>query len=331
MFLKKALLLILLALVLIIPNQTGVWALKLESKDFFTVKFYGVRGSHPTPTIENMEYGGNTSCVVIKINNQTIIIDAGTGIINFGNDIIKEKESEPIKLLMLFSHSHHDHIQGFPFFKPIYRDSSIINIYGPETAGMDFSKILDFSMFTPFFPVNLKELKAQININNIKEGEIIVIYSDKSMPEVLNSATSQRNIPEDAIKISCLKNHAHPKEGVIVFRIDYKGKSIVYASDKETNPEEDKRLKLFAKNTDVLIHDTQYTKEDYASKKGFGHSTPETAVEIAKSAKIKKLIMFHFDPSYNDKKIREMEKNTKELFPETYAAYEKMEIKLLPE
>lgn len=313
----------------------------MSQKDIFSVKFYGVRGSHPNPAIDKLKYGGNTSCVVVKVNGHTLIIDAGTGIINLGNELIKEyiasgsnkDNRKPIQLSMLFSHTHHDHIQGFPFFKPAFVGTSILNMYGAKSLNIDFAETLSHSMFTPFFPVDLGEMAAQMNISNFKETEILLLHHNNPKPEQINIYTNKEPIPHNIAKITCFKSYAHPKDGVLIFRIDWKGKSLIYASDKESYIGGDSRLTNFAQNADVIIHDTQYSKEDYccpiSPKQGYGHSTPEMAVEAAKAANIKKLIMFHYDPSYNDETITEIEKNTRKLFSETYASYEGMEINLL--
>lgn len=313
----------------------------MSQKDMFSVKFYGVRGSHPKPAKNQIKYGGNTSCVVVKVNGHTVIIDAGTGIIDLGDELIKEyiasgtnnSDRKPIYLSMLFSHTHHDHIQGFPFFKPAFIGTSVLNMYGAKSLHLDFAETLSHSMFTPFFPVDLGEMAAQMHINNFKETEMLLLHKDKAKPEHLNIYTHKEPLSEDIAKVTCFKSYAHPKDGVLVFRIDWKGKSLVYASDKESYIGGDSRLANFAQNADILIHDTQYSKEDYSCpvvpKQGYGHSTPEMAVESAKTANAKKLIMFHYDPSYDDAKIEELEKNTQKLFAETCASYEGMEINLL--
>lgn len=315
----------------------------MKQKDVFSIKFYGVRGSYPNPTKDKLKYGGNTSCIVIQINEHIVIIDAGTGIISLGDELLKEyiasgtnnNDREQIQLTMLFSHTHHDHIQGFPFFKPAFIGTSLLHMFGAKSLNINFEETLTNSMFTPFFPVDLGEMAAQMDIRNFKETEMLLLYPGKCKPKHLNIYKHQESIPDDVAKITCLKSYAHPKDGVLIFRIDWKGKSLVYASDKESYIGGDGRLAAFAQNADVLIHDTQYTQEDYsnpmAPKQGYGHSTPEMAVETCKAANAKKLVMFHYDPSYNDKAIASIEEKTRKLFPETYASYEGMEINLLNE
>lgn len=313
----------------------------MAEKDHFSVKFYGVRGSHPNPSKNLLDYGGNTACVEVKVNGHTIIIDAGTGIINLGNELVKEyiasgtnnQNRKQINLTMLFSHTHHDHIQGFPFFKPAFIGTTALHMYGAKSLNVNFAETLSHSMFTPFFPVDLGEMAAQMNIRNFKETEIILLHDDNPIPEVINVFKSDNNLPKDCVKISCIKSYAHPKDGVLIFRIDWKDKAVVYASDKESYIGGDSRLTNFARNADVLIHDTQYTAEDYSSpitpKQGYGHSTPEMAVDAAKTANCKKLVMFHYDPSYSDDIIKQVEAETQKIFPNIMAAYEGLEIDLL--
>ena len=306
----------------------------------FKVKFYGVRGSHPNPSKNNYKYGGNTSCVEVKVNGHRIIIDAGTGIINLGNEIMKEyissgnnnNDRKPISLTMLFSHTHQDHIQGFPFFKPAFIGTSRLYMFGAKSLNVDFEETLSHSMFTPFFPVDLGEMAAQMYIKNFKETEMILLHPNKPEPEERNIYKSDNNISKDVVKITCIKSYAHPKDGVLIFRVDWDGKSVVYASDKESYIGGDARLAKFAKDADVLIHDTQYIDEDYNSsvspKQGYGHSTPAMAIDTAKEANIKKLVMFHYDPSYSDELIEETEFNTRKTYKDIIASYEDLEIDL---
>lgn len=313
----------------------------MDQKDIFSIKFYGVRGSHPNPSRIALKYGGNTSCIEVKVNGHNVIIDAGTGIINLGNELIKEyiasgtnnQNRKPISLTMLFSHTHHDHIQGFPFFKPAFIGTTNLYMFGAKSLNVDFAETLSHSMFTPFFPVDLGEMAAQMHIRNFKETEMILLYPNKKEPEVRNIYKSEESIPEEIAKITCFKSYAHPKDGVLIFRIDWKGKSLVYASDKESYIGGDKRLSAFARNADILIHDTQYIAEDYSSpiipKQGYGHSTPEMAIEAAKAANAKTLVMFHYDPFYDDELIEQSEKKSQKLYPDTIASYEQLEIPLI--
>ena len=305
----------------------------------FKVKFRGIRGSHPVSSQNILKYGGNTSCVEVRVNGHLIIIDAGTGIIELGNELAKshiasgtaEDNREPVEALMLFTHAHYDHIQGFPFFKPMYIGNSKIYIYGPESCGINFEQTLFNSMLNPFFPLTLGEMRAHRFINNFNETETIILPTDKLEPELRKVYSDEYNgIPDDAVIITCIKSSAHPKDGVLVFKISCNGYKIVFATDKESYMGGDSRLISFARNADLLIHDTQYTFEDYSSqitsKQGFGHSTPEMAIEIARLANVKKLAFYHFDPFYDDNFVDIIDENAKKDFPDAFAAYEGLEI-----
>lgn len=311
----------------------------------FKVKFRGVRGSHPVASVNMMKYGGNTTCIEVRVNGHIIIIDAGTGVISLGNDLVKsyitsgtdESTRKPIEAVMLFSHAHHDHIQGFPFFKPAYIGTSRIYMFGAKSMGLDFGGTLSHSMFTPFFPVDLGEMAAHLYINNFKETEMLVLKPGKLNPDVREihpiNGDSYADVTEDDVVITCMKSYAHPKDGVMMFKILYKNHSIVYASDKESYIGGDRRLAAFARNADYLIHDAQYMLEDYQSpitpKQGYGHSTPEMAIETARLANVKGLILFHLDPAYDDKMLENLEENAKKQFYNSQVAYEGLEIDLL--
>lgn len=153
----------------------------------FTLKFWGVRGSYPVPGTETVKIGGNTSCVEISLNNELIIIDAGTGIIKLGDAILKKslETKKPIVATILFSHMHHDHNQGFPFFKPAYIGSSTLYLFGPKFFQEDIEVVLARAMLPPFFPVELSELNSAKIIRSIRDSELIIISPD-SPPKVYN-------------------------------------------------------------------------------------------------------------------------------------------------
>lgn len=308
----------------------------------FKIKFWGIRGSHPIPNPDMMKYGGNTSCVEIQVNGHLIIIDAGTGVIGLGNELIKnyissgtnEFNREAISAVMLFSHTHHDHIQGFPFFKPAYIGTSKIHMYGSKSLGLDFIDTLSQSMFTPFFPVDLGEMDGHLFINNFRETDMIILPPGETKPFTKNIFDyDMSQLDEDCVIVHCLKSYAHPKDGVLFFKITWRGHSIVYASDKEGYVGGDSKLTAFARNADLLIHDAQYIMDDYVSpvtpKQGYGHSTPEMALEAAKLANVKKLVLFHIDPSYTDKMVDIIDENVQNSVVDAMVAYEGLELDLV--
>lgn len=312
-----------------------------KNKGEFTVSFRGVRGNYPVSSSNTLKYGGNTACVEVRVNGHLIILDAGTGIINLGNDLVKyhiasgteELNRKPVEAVVLVSHLHIDHIQGFPFFKPAYLETSKIYMYGSKYMEVEFNEIFS-TMFTPFFPLELGEMAAQLYINSFRETDMMILHPGRIEPEIrrIDSCENQET-SNDTVIITCLKSFAHPKDGVLVFKISWKGHSLVYATDKESYVGGDSRLISFARNADLLIHDAQYIFEDYTSlitpKQGFGHSTPEMAAETAELANVRKLVLYHHDPAYNDIQLEAIGKNSQKQFQNTITAYEGLEINLL--
>lgn len=303
--------------------------------DKFIVSFRGVRGSYPVPGETTCRVGGNTSCVEVRADGHLIIIDAGTGIIGLGKDLMRKyrvsEKKEPIVATMLFSHTHHDHIQGFPFFDPAYEGTSVLYMFGPKTFYEDVEEALSRAMLAPTFPVALEELKSLKVISNIEESEIVILNQDRD-PRILNVFRDEKEDAPDAVEIGVMRSFAHPRGGVSIYKISWAGKSIVYASDTESYVGGDTRLIEFARGTDLLIHDAQYTNEEYVTgpvpKQGWGHSTPEMAITIAQTAKVKKLVLFHHDPSHDDDTLAEIAKKAQEAFPNTILAYEGLTIEL---
>lgn len=287
----------------------------MKNKDFI-VKFWGVRGSYPIANKNFLKYGGNTSCVEVIVNNHRIILDGGTGIIPLGEKIFKEHISSaenvfdrtPMNITVLLSHVHQDHIQGLNFFKPMNSLTTQFSLFGYSGFDTSLNETLSELIYGKSFPINLYDITADCTISDISESEILII-SDKYDKPVIKRISNKNDItPEnDEIIISFMKSNSHPNYGVMCFKIAYKNKSMVYATDTECYSGGSKKLELFAKDTDLLIHDSQYTTEDYLSsvvpKQGYGHSTFEMAFDTAMAANAKKLAFFHFDPAYNDLKL----------------------------
>jgi len=301
--------------------------------DKFVVRFRGVRGSYPMPGRATLRVGGNTSCVEVWAGGHLIILDAGTGIIGLGKDLMRKYqangEKEPIAATMLFSHTHHDHTQGFPFFDPADKGTSVLYMFGPKTFYEDIEEALSRAMLAPSSPVALGELKSLKVMSNIEESEVIILAKGKA-PQILNVYRDKKENSPDAVEIGVMRSFAHPKGGVSVYKISWAGKSMVYATDTESYVGGDTRLIEFARGTDLLIHDAQYTNEEYVTgpKQGWGHSTPEMAIAIAQAAGVEKLVLFHHDPSHDDDTLAEIEKKAQEAFPKTILAYEGLAIEL---
>lgn len=314
----------------------------VNSKDSFVVKFRGVRGSHPTPDKRYLGFGGNTACVEVNVGGHLIILDAGTGIIAVGDELIKEHiasadnlfERTPINATILLSHIHQDHIQGLTFFKPANVLTSKINIFGYSDYDESLEENLSELLYGKSFPLSLYDITSDLDIINITEAEVIVFQKDCEQPFLKRVTSLEDLVPKgEEVIVSCMKSSSHPQNGVMVYKIAYKDKSVVYATDKECYVGADKRLGLFSRNADLLIHDSQYTSEDYlspvSSKQGFGHSTFEMAVESAKLAQAKKLAFYHFDPAYDDVKLENIERHYKHQFENCFMAKEGQEISLL--
>lgn len=307
----------------------------------FKVKFRGVRGSYPLAKKEFMQYGGNTSCVEVNVNGHVILLDAGTGMISTGDELMQEyissavtpKERTPINATVLISHIHQDHILGFTFFKPLHVASSVINVFGNVNYNETLADELATLLFGKSFPVDLGDIAANLNIRDLSETEGIILRNGEP-PVIKRIETDEDAVVEgDDVLITCYRSYAHPQEGVIIYKITYKDKSLVYATDKESYKGGDRRLANFAKNCTLLIHDAQYTTEDYLNsyrpKQGFGHSTFDMALECQKQVNAEQLVFFHFDPSYDDEKLDLIKEQYKSLSNKAILAYEGLEINLL--
>ncbi len=249
------------------------------------LKFWGVRGSIPTPSPYTIRFGGNTSCLSADLGGNIVVFDAGTGIRNLGNAILERKEKP--KVDMFLSHVHWDHIQGFPFFGPGYHQGYSIDVYGSRKADNTLGEILAGQMEGPNFPVSLHQLGAQFTYSDIVPGQAVSIKAaDGSV----------------IAKVTCAAGR-HPN-GVLVYRLDdlRKKTSLVYATDTEHHSEKmDLNIGDLAKGADLLIYDGMYTPEEYEAKyKGWGHSTWEKGFELAKYAGVRKYVVFHHDPNHTD-------------------------------
>lgn len=312
----------------------------MNKDDKIIIKFRGVRGSHPVPGKRTLKYGGNTSCIEIQANGNLLIFDAGTGIINLGDEMFKKyiasNDNEllrtAMKFTIFFSHTHHDHTQGFSFFKPVYIPSSICYLFGPKIFQEELEHGIGKAMVSPYFPVELSELPSLKIIRSLKETEVVLYFKEKANPEIVFLYQNNDLIKKAPLKVYILKSSAHPNGGVYIYKIEYRDKSIVYATDIEGYIGGNRKLIKFATNCDLLIHDSQYFPSDYVSSifpvQGFGHSTYQMAAETAKEAKVKKLALFHYDPSYSDDDIDQMEKEAQKIFPNTIASYENLELEL---
>lgn len=299
-----------------------------------TVKFWGVRGSHPVPGAGTVHFGGNTSCVEVNAGGRTIILDAGTGIIGLGRALAARarQSGTPIEANIFFSHFHHDHVQGFPFFSPAYFPTARLNLFGGEAFNQTIEGVLSDNQTPPVFPVSLQDMGAGKTAYTIQEGDTILLGESV----VINGRQKRVDPSANEVRIRTYRSYAHPG-GVFIYRIEYGGRSVVYATDTEGYIGTDRRLVAFAEGADLLIHDAQYTEEHYCGQQpgfpatqGYGHSTPVMACAVAKAAHAKQIVLFHHDPAYDDDMIRGIEAQARGLFPNAFAAYEGLTITLNP-
>jgi len=260
------------------------------------IRFWGTRGSIAKPGPSTVRYGGNTSCVEVRAEDTLIVLDCGTGAHELGQQIVAANP-EPVRGHLLISHTHWDHIQGFPFFAPLFRAGSEWDVYAPRQRGRSLQEILGGQMNYTYFPVPLGELAATIRYHELTEGEF----------ELGNVRVTTRYL-----------NHPAP---VLGYRLEAGGVSVVYATDHEPYSRhhtekrpadgapvhaEDKRHIAFLAGADLVIHDAQYTLEEYPEHLSWGHCPAEWAVDFAVAAKAKRLALYHHDPSRTDRAVESL-------------------------
>lgn len=302
----------------------------LRRNTHFRVRFWGVRGSYPTSGSRILRFGGRTSCVEVQVGGHHLIFDAGTGIIPLGKELLQIRNSS-LDLHIFLSHTHHDHLIGLYFFEPLIKASARLFIFGPDSAQKSLKRTLQIAMDSQFFPIGLEELKAQKKIHSLKGDETIRLRAAGGKPRVERKVFLHK-MANDEVTIEAHKSSAHPKNGVLLYRVHYRGRSLVYATDIEEKKGGYRDVIGFVRGADLLIHDAQYTTAEYLSRKnsrrGWGHSTVSRAIEVAKKANVKRLILFHHDPMHNDKALLKMEREARRLFPATTAAYQGMVLDL---
>ena len=275
------------------------------------IKIWGVRGSIPVPGPSTIRYGGNTSCIEIRADGELIILDAGSGIRSLGLALQNEFGSRPIKLTLLISHVHWDHIQGFPFFVPSYNDKNQIRIFGYDGADKGLLEILKGQMATPFFPVRLRDLPGKIDIRKLRAkefriGKVRVRARFMNHPgacagyRLFTSKGSVAYLPDNEL-YDALKLHSARSD------------SLSPAQMRKRAMKERANLVKFLKGCDILILDTQYTDAEYNTHVGWGHGSLSSAVALAIDAHVRKLILFHHDPNHDDAAIDQMVEKARKL------------------
>lgn len=274
-----------------------------QSSDFF-IHFWGVRGSIPVPGKETVRYGGNTSCIEMRVGGKRLIFDGGTGLRVLGKSMLPQM---PVEAHIFFSHSHWDHIQGFPFFVPAFIPGNRFHIYGAIAPnGASMKQRLSDQMHHPNFPVPMQVMQSDLKFTDVMVGEVIDL-------DGIQIETGPLNHPNTAIG----------------YRVTYQGKTVVYATDTEHYPDRiDEDLVHLARNADVLIYDACYTDEEYhdpkSPKVGWGHSTWQEALKVVKAAQVTKAVMFHHDPNHDDDILDGIEAQVRSVFPNSLLAREGM-------
>ena len=270
-------------------------------------RFWGTRGSIAAPGPRTTHFGGNTSCVELTTpSGGVLVLDCGTGARLLGNRMVATA-SGPVSATILLSHTHWDHIQGFPFFAPLFQPDNHFKVYGPEGAHLSLRDVLAGQMEHHYFPVELDQLAARISYEDLCEGSFEI----------------------DGLRVRTQHmNHPSPTLG---YRIEAEGKSICYLCDHEPYFEDiwrdgaphgrsesileegDRRHAGYMQGADVVIHEAQYTPEEYPSKRHWGHSTYIYAIELAVLAGVRRLFLTHHDPSHDDEFIADLEKKAQKL------------------
>jgi phosphoribosyl 1,2-cyclic phosphodiesterase len=273
----------------------------------FSIHFWGVRGSIATPGISTVRYGGNTPCVEMRCHGKRIIFDGGTGLRVLGQHIVKEM---PVSADIFFTHSHWDHIQGFPFFTPAFIKGNSFNIYGKVAPnGATIQERLEDQMLHPNFPVPLRVMASSLNFRTVEIGKNIDLGNGVIVePGMLN----------------------HPGEAT-GYRVSWGDEVAVYATDTEHYADRlDLDLVHLARDADILIIDAAYTDEEYwsktSSKVGWGHSTWQEAIKVAEAANVKTLVIFHHDPTHCDDFLDGVAEKAKVKFPGALVAKEGMSL-----
>ena len=272
----------------------------------FKIKFWGVRGSIACPTPRHIAFGGNTSCIEVAMGGQRVILDAGTGLRELGHWFLKKNVK---KFTMLLTHTHWDHINGFPFFSPAFRKDRQFNIMAGhlnELGGVE--KILAGQMSQPTFPVPLDMMGSKMDFEDFTYGDTF------NLGKGIKIITTPLNHPD----------------GATGYRIEYRGKSMCYITDTEhLIGKPDEKVLEIIEGADLVIYDSTYTDKEFPNRVGWGHSTWQEGVRLCQSANVKTLAIFHHDPDHEDLFMEQLERLARMTWNGAVVAREHMRFNLL--
>jgi len=273
----------------------------------FQVTFWGVRGTIPCAYSTHMKYGGNTSCLEVRVGDALFILDAGTGLRALGKRLRQEGAT---RATLLLTHTHHDHVSGFPFFEPAYcPDFELRVVSGPLRGSNCIHGALSKCMETPLFPVPMSTMGAGLRFRNVEPGTVLWDL-----------------VPDVVVRTAPLN---HPG-GAIGYRIEHGGHALCYVTDTEHEPDRpDENILRLIDGADLVIYDATYTDAEYAVRRGWGHSTWSEGVRLCRAAGARSLALFHHDPDHDDAMMDTIEAEARLVWAGAFAAREGMTVDLL--
>jgi len=276
--------------------------MQISQSSEFVIQFWGVRGSIPAPGAETLRYGGNTSCIEIRVDGKRLIFDGGTGMRMLANELTSQM---PLEMYLFFTHYHWDHIQGIPFFTPIFTPGNCCHIYGttpPDAESLE-QHFLDRVLHANS-PVPAPQLRADLKFNSLQPGDVMQLGD-----------------------ITIETGHLNHPNGAMGYRLTWQDRTVVYCTDTEHYPDRlDEDVFHLSRDADILIYDAMYTDEEYHNPKspkvGWGHSTWQEGVKLAKAAGVKRLVVFHHEPNHDDDTLDRINEQVKLAFPSSVLARE---------
>lgn len=250
------------------------------------ITYFGVRGSCPCSSDRQHRYGGNTACVLVEVDGEPpLILDLGTGLRALGDHLNGPLRSAglPLQATALLTHLHYDHVLGLPFFAPMRDPGAVLDVYGPSQEGMSLHDALSGIMQPPFFPIQLADFRGELCFHDLDDSSPVAFGSIK-------------------VKVRSVPHIGH----TLGFRLEADGRSVVYLPDHQAPLDRrnvDRGVLELCDGADLVIHDAQYTEDEFVNLSDWGHSTPAYAIHVAAEAGAQRLALFHHDPSHTDKEI----------------------------